>query len=68
MTEAGRSITCRSLDFDRSWISAKVEDTDPTTSLWTVVCEPDDPSGPDAVIDVRVDSQGMCGELHSKLV
>jgi len=31
-------------------ISATVEDSDPTTVLWTVVSEPDDPNSPDAVI------------------
>ncbi|MCF7975145.1 MAG: hypothetical protein K9N55_15130 [Phycisphaerae bacterium] len=31
-------------------IDATVTDIDPTTSLWTVVSEPDDPNSPDAVI------------------
>jgi len=31
-------------------ISATVEDDDPTSVLWTVVSEPDDPNSPDAVI------------------
>jgi hypothetical protein len=31
-------------------ISAAVEDDDPTTVLWTVLSEPDDPNSPDAVI------------------
>lgn len=31
-------------------LSATVEDSDPTTVLWTVVSEPDDPNSPDAVI------------------
>jgi hypothetical protein len=31
-------------------IAGTVIDTDPTTTLWTVVSEPDDPNNPDAVI------------------
>ncbi|MFC1652950.1 hypothetical protein ACFL3F_04435, partial [Planctomycetota bacterium] len=31
-------------------LSGTVADTDPTTTLWTIVSEPDDPNSPDAVI------------------
>jgi len=31
-------------------LAGAVTDTDPTTTLWTVVSEPDDPNSPDAVI------------------